>query len=516
MALVRNIAAVGGGTLVSRLLAYFRDAWIAALLGAGPFSEVFFVVLQVINFFRRLLADGALNGAFVPIWLKLRAGEDGQANADRFTVRALVTVGIVSGIIALTAVAAAPFVVHALAPGFDTMRRELASYLLIIVTPYIVLAGLMAVGAATLSAQGRMGAVSIGTIMFNAVLLLALALLAYQNEAFWITVWLAVAIVIAGFVQLLIVAAALMRGPRWHRVRLRATDQTGLLFKRALPGLIAAGIPQLKLIAAAAVVSSSPAAVSWLYYANRLYELPLGVASIAISAVIVPHIASTLRGSEAEAAAAQSRGYEIALGLALPAAAGFAVLAFPIAGGLFERGAFTVRDTHAVATALMAICAGLPGHALEKVLGAISFAREDTRTPMLTALCGLAAAVIGALLLFPQFGHVGVAASIALSAWVGAAVLAVILSARGWLLAETGTSRRLRLIVRATIMMTLVLVVAPLAANRVMPVLETTSLGRIALLVLLVPLGVAVYGGALHFYRVADVRDLVSAVRHSS
>ena len=188
----------------------------------------------------------------------------------------------------------------------------------------------------------------------------------------------------------------------------------------------------MKLIAGAMVASSSPAAVSWLYYANRLYELPLGVASIAVAAVLMPTIAATVRSAQPEAiAAAQSRGFELGLGLALPAATAFALLAQPIAAGLFERGAFDARDTAAVAAALTAICAGLPGHVLEKVLGAVSFAHEDARTPMLAALAGLATALAGALVLFPRYGHVGVAAAIAISGWVGATLLgAILLAAR--------------------------------------------------------------------------------------
>src|SRR5205814_9069203 len=127
--------------------------------------------------------------------------------------------------------------------------------------------------------------------------------------------------------------------------------------------------------------------------------------------------------SRGESAAAQSRGFESVLGLAIPAAVAFAVLAEPIARTLFERGAFGAADTAAVAAALAAICAGLPGHSLEKLLGAVSFAHEDTRTPMLAALAGLAAAVAGALALFPAYGATGVAAAIAISRWVGATTL---------------------------------------------------------------------------------------------
>jgi len=518
MALARNIVTVGGGTLMSRLLAFFRDAWIAALLGAGPFSEAFFAVLQVVNFFRRLLAEGALNSAFIPIWLKLRSGDDGAANADRLTRRSLVAMFCITGAIALLVIILAPLGIATIAPGCDEPRRQLAGVFLSVAAPYIALAGLVSVVAAALNAEGRVGAVAISTALFNIVMLAALALLVGNYTQLAISTWLTAAIVVAALVQFGVTAAAwLMTGTRLSHARLRVPDQTSALFKRALPGLIAAGIPQLKLIAAAAVASSSPAAVSWLYYANRLYELPLGVASIAIAAVIVPHIAATLRAGDADAVAgAQSRAFEIALGLALPAATGFAVLAWPIAGGLFERGAFTAQDTNAVAAALMAICAGLPGHVLEKVLGAISFAHEDTHTPMLAALCGLVAAISGSVLLFPQYGHVGGAAAIAIAGWIGAGLLTAILSWRGWLRVEIGSGRRLRLIVRATIMMGLVVILALLVVHRLFPALQSTSLGRLGLLVVLVPLGVAVYIGALQLFGVANIRDLTATIRRGS
>lgn len=515
MSLARHVATVGSGTLLSRLLAYGRDAGIAALLGTGPFSEAFFAVLQVVNFFRRLLAEGALNGSFVPIWNKLHLSEDGAANADRFTVRALASLGIVTGMAALVATVLAPYVIAAIAPGFDPGRGELAAFLLVIVAPYIVLAGLVAVIAAALNAEGRVGAATVGTVLYNVVMVAVLVVLSGDDRPFVVTIWLAFAIVAAGFIQLAVAATAwLMASRRWQRVRVRAPDQTRTFFKRALPGLIAAGVPQLKLIAATAIVSASPAAVSWLYYANRLYELPLGVASIAIAAVIVPRIAASLGSGDGEASAAsQSRAYEIALGLALPAAAGFALLAAPISGGLFERGAFTAQDTVAVAAALTAICAGLPGHVLEKVFGAVSFAHEDTRTPMLTALAGLAAAIIGGVLLFPRYGHVGVAAAIALSAWIGAALLGVVLYRRGWLRLDAEAARRLPRIVLATVIMGVAVAGGLVAAHAVLPVLATSSAGRLALLAVLVALGVAVYAAALQALGVAKLRELVSAVR---
>jgi putative peptidoglycan lipid II flippase len=284
-------------------------------------------------------------------------------------------------------------------------------------------------------------------------------------------------------------------------------------FMQAIPGLVAGGIPQLKLMAGAMVASSSQAAVSWLYYANRLYELPLGVISIAIASVLGPAIAASVRGGgRGKVAGAQSRALEIALALSLPSAVGFAVLAEAIAGGLFQRGAFGPRDTAMVAGALAAISAGLPGHSLEKVLDAISFAHEDTRTPMYAALCGLAAAVTGAVTLFPYYGHVGIAAAIALSGWIGASLLAIILWRRGWLRIEAATWRRLPRIIFATVVMGSVIAAGNTTLIAMLDV-SGSSLARIATLGLLVVAGLGVYIVCLQAFGVTSIRSLVGAVQ---
>lgn len=516
MALVRNIATVGSGTLISRLLAYARDAGIAALLGASPFSEAFFAVMQVVNFFRRLLAEGALNGAFVPIWLRQRDGEDGAAIASQFTRRSLVAMLCITGIVALLAIVLAPYVVATIAPGFDDDRKSLAVLLLVIVAPYVVLAGLVAVLTAALNAEHRVAAAAGSVIAFNLVMVAAIAgALVTDLVPFEITLWLTAAVIAAGLLQLVITGVAwLATGQRWRRVRRRMPDQTGALFRRAGPGLIAAGIPQLKLIAATAIVSSSPAAVAWLYYANRLYELPLGIASASIAAVMIPRIAASRRAESDEAySAALSRSCEIALGLALPAATGFGLLARPIAAGLFEHGAFTARDSAAVATALIAICSGLPGHVLEKWLGAVSFSHEDTRTPMVAALCGLMTAIVAGVLLFPDFGYVGVTAAIALSGWVGAGVLWATLLPRGWLRLDTDAQRRLPRIAIATAIMGLALAGGHRVTATLFPMAEASGGGRLALLAGLVALGLIVYAAALESLGVARLRELTAALR---
>ncbi len=528
MPLARDVATVGSATLASRLLGFVRDLGIAAVLGAGVVSDAFFAVLQIVNFFRRLLAEGALNAAFVPIWLR-KTQMDGESGAARFLREVLAAMLLAVGVLAAIGLLLAPAVIALLAPGFDGERQAAAADYLHIAAPYVVLAGVVAVLASVLHAEGRVLAAALGIVAFNAVLLLALAWIAVFGAPLPATIGalLAHAIVLAGIVQLAVTGVGFLRRRTTFaregqqntrglgdaaRLQLGLSADARRFFALAVPGLVAAGIPQLKLIAGTMIASSSPAAVSWLYYANRLYELPLGLVSIAVAAVLVPAIAASVRSREGDAlATAQSRGFEIALGLALPAAGALAVLAAPIASALFERGAFGRQDTAAVAAALAAICAGLPGHALEKVFGAVSFAHEDTRTPMLAALAGLAAAVAGSLALFPHYGHVGVAAAIAISAWAGATLLGAILWRRGWLRLDPAAIRRLPRIILATIVMGIAVFVAH--ALLASPFGAGGSLLRLAMLVLLVAIGLAVYLASLQALGVARLRDLIAAIR---
>ena len=517
MSLARDVTTVGTATLLSRLLGFFRDVGIAAVLGAGVLSDAYFAALQIPNLFRRLLAEGALNSAFVPTWLRIRE-TGGVEGTRRFGERVLGTMLVALGVIALVGVVFAPAVVHVLAPGFRSAgdRFPFAVDFVRLSIPYIAIAGPVAVAASILNAEGRVGAAAFALVIFNGVFVAAVALviLAGGKASFFAGAALSVAIVVAGLAQLLLVGAALMRQPvRPRRISLRASPEVRRFFAQAIPGVVAGGIPQLKLMAGAMVASSSQAAVSWLYYANRLYELPLGVVSIAIASVIVPVIAASVRAGRGEdIAAAQSRAVEIALGLALPSAVAFAVLAEPIAGGLFERGAFGPHDTAMVAAALAAISAGLPGHVLEKVLGAVSFAHEDTRTPMITALAGLTAAIVGALLLFPSRGHVGVAAAIAISGWVGASALAIVLWRRGWLALDRDARRRLPRIVLATAVMGIVILLGHRLLDSILNVTDT-PLARISTLAILVVVGLGVYLASIELLGVARLAELRAAMR---
>ena len=517
MSHARNVATVGAATLLSRLLGFLRDVGIAAVLGAGVFSDAFFATLQVPNLFRRLLAEGALNAAFVPMWLRIRA-ESGEHGARRFTEEVLGTLALSLGLIALACMIFAPAIMQILVPGFRPGGERLlqAVFYLRLCAAYVLIAGVAAVAASRLNAEGRVVAAAFGLLTFNIVMIAAVIAILVSGYAATTNAgaMLSAAIAVAGLCQLVVIGAGLARLralPRLPRLSLSADMRR--FWALMLPGVIVAGIPQLKLIAGTVVASSAQQAVSWLYYANRLYELPLGLVSVVVAAVMVPLIAASVRsGQQQTIAATQSRALELAVGLGLPAAVGLALLAQPIAGGLFQRGAFGASDTAAVAAALAVIAIGLPGQALERVFGAICFAREDTRTPMYAGLAGLLVAALGSVALFPRYGHVGVAGAIALSGWIGAGILAPVLIGRGWLAVDGEAGRRLPRIVLAAAVMGLAVAGANVLIAARLRVADSDA-GRILVLAVLVAAGLAIYLALLALLNVAKPRDITAAIR---
>ena len=511
MSIARNVSTVGSATLASRALALVRDMGVAAVLGAGPLADAYFAAIQIPNLFRRLSADGAVNGALVPIWLRLR-----RAGGERPVVFVEDVLGITLAVLtafALLIITIAPLTISVIAPGFGgTERFSEAVDLLRLSIFYVVMGGAVAVASALLNAEGHIRAAAASVVVFNCVLvsavLIVLALgLAQSPPAAQI---LAASFVAAGVAQAILVAAALWRLPqRPRRLRLRPPPDARAFFARALPALTASGVPQLTLIAGTIVASSSTAAVSWLYYAYRLYELPLGVISAAIASVMAPRIAAGVHeGVPAAAQKAQAQALELALGLALPAAAGLAILCQPIIGLLFERGAFTADDTLAVATALAVLAIGLPGHALEKVLGAIAFAQEDATTPMRAALAGLTVAAIAALTLAQAFGHIGIAAGIAAAGWVSSGWLTHALHSQGRLAFAPGTLARAVRIVAATVIMAAALVLLVLMMLTFSP--PASEPARIVTLVALIGAGMAIYAVSLDRLGVIRARDVLA------
>jgi putative peptidoglycan lipid II flippase len=284
--------------------------------------------------------------------------------------------------------------------------------------------------------------------------------------------------------------------------------------RKAIPGMIANSGPQLLVVAGAIIASSSPSAVSWLYFANRLIELPLGIVGVAMGTVLVPELTRALRGGDGSAMMhAESRGLELAVGLALPATLGLIVLSEPVVRMLFEHGAFTSADTQATAHALMWLLLALPAHVLVKALSPAFFARENTTTPLLAALKGFAVAIVAGLILGHVYGASGIAASIALGAWSSAFTLIRHGAVAFGFSIDANARRRLPRIALAAILMGGLLW---LTAHFVVPwTAGAHGLAQAAVLGILIAGGIAVYGQLLALFGAVRWRDVAGALRQT-
>ncbi|MFZ5692999.1 MAG: murein biosynthesis integral membrane protein MurJ [Pseudomonadota bacterium] len=499
MSIARNVAIVGAATLASRVLGFVRDVAIAALFGSSTRAEAFVVAFQFSNLIRRLLTEGALNAAFVPLYLRRRE-QAGNDAAGAFAGQLIGTITLVLLAVSIILALAMPLLMLALAPGFSGRPQPLALSIELSrqMLPYLVLAGPVAVLMGVLNANHRYSTAALAAVTFNVVLLIAIAaaFLSHAGDSDMSARMIALSVACAGLCQLALVGCAVWIGPE------KATP-LGLLQQReaarfaalAVPGLIASGIPQLTMIAAVMVASDWPGAVSWLYYANRLVELPLGIVGIAIGTVMTPALAHALRGDDHELEPRTIRhGIEMALGLAMPAAIALLMLASPIIRILFERGAFTATDSTATAAMLGALALGLPGHVLVKALSPLFFAREDTRTPMIAAAIGLFAALIGSLGFMWIGRPTGIALSVGLSGWIGGALLWHIASRRGLLRFGATEWRRLALIVFASLAMG---IFVRLMAEFLGLALIESRLIQVAALALVVVCGLAFYAAGL-------------------
>lgn len=517
MSLARNVATVGSATLVSRLLGFARDMAIAGLFGAGMRADAFFVAFQFANLIRRMLAEGALNAAVVPLYLRAR-DEGGEAAAGAFAGRLIGTLAVALAVLALLLALIMPAVVLLFAPGFTIggERMTAAVEMARLMVPYLAVAGPLAVLMGVLNANGRFATAAYAAAAFNATMLAALAivfLMSGGNSAFSARI-VSAGVATAGVAQLVLVGIAVRLGPaRVTPLSVSFGAPMRRFLALAIPGLIAGGIPQITVIGGVMVASVSPGAVSWIYYANRLIELPLGIVGIAIGTVLVPAFTHAVRGGDrAQLGHVESRGLEIALGLALPAALALVALAEPIVRVLFERGAFGGTDTAATAAALAAFAIGLPGHVLVKTFAPIFFAREDTGTPMRITLVGFVVAIAGSILLLPAFGHVGIAMATAASGWVSALLMAVVIARRFGFAIDAEARRRLPRIALAAVAMGFVVEGGRRLATPWLAADAPTAL-RAAALAGLIGLGLAVYFGLLRATGVAAPRELIRAIR---
>jgi len=504
-------ALVGLGTALSRLLGFARDVLVAVLLGAGPAADAFLVAFRLPGMVRRVLGEGGLNAGLVPIDHRIRA-EEGDEAARRFAGEALTTLAL--GLLVLIAVAeiVAPWVVLALAGGYaqDAERLGLATLYLRLMLPLVAAVTLSAVAAAILNAAGKVLLAAFAPVVVNVVLVAVLAALLRvplaDDERATI---LAVAVSVAGVIQLALLVPALFGGPdRPILVRPRLSPPVRRMLRLGLPGLVVAAASQLAVLVAVQVASHTPSAVSLLYFADRVFQLPLGFVSVGVGVVLLPEIARHLHGAAGSALHdVQNRALEGALLLAIPATVALVLLAGPIVSVLFQHGAFSAADAQGAAGCLAAFAPGLVAAAAARVMAQPFLARENVRVPLLSAAATLVVTWATAVMLEPGWGVAGIAAGVTLGAFAGAGVLALVLAAGDLWMPDARLHRRLPRTAAASAAMAVALIgLLPLAAPSLDPALP--PLVRAVALGLLCLAGLAVFAAAAFAFGAVSRSDM--------
>ena len=417
--MINRILTVGGLTLLSRVTGFLRDIMLAAILGAGPVADAFFIALRLPNHFRAIFAEGAFNAAFIPAYARIR-GERGGGPARLFADRVFTMLFAAEALLLAVALLFTPGVISLLAPGFsaDPERFALAVELTRITFPYLLLVTLVTLYGGILNALQRFATPAAAPILLNLSMMATLALAAFFPTAGHAASW---GVFIAGCLEALMVAADLARDEGLPRFRvLRLDDDVRRFFKALGPAVLGSAGTQIALFADTIIASFLAAgAVSALYYADRINQLPIGVIGIAVGTVLLPEMAHRIAvGDESGARRSQDRAIEFALLLSIPCVAAFGIVPELIMLALFSRGAFTAADAAAAGATLAAYAIGLLTFVLLRAVSASFLARGDTATPVKALMVSVLVNVGLKILLMDRYAQVGLAFATSIGVWV--------------------------------------------------------------------------------------------------
>ncbi|UOA33207.1 putative lipid II flippase MurJ [Sulfitobacter sp. DSM 110093] len=421
--LMSGFFTVGVWTLLSRVLGFMREVLLLSLIGPGPVMDAFVAAFRLPNMFRRFFAEGAFNAAFVPMFAKKLEGEEGAGAFARDAFNGLALV-----VLALTALGMIfmPGLVWLTAEGFSgDARFDLTVGFGRITFPYILCMSLAALFSGILNATGRFAVAAAAPVLLNIFVIAAMTFATLTGGE--VALWLVWSIPLAGVAQLALTwRAAAQAGFALRPSRPRWTPDMRAMIVIALPAALASGVMQINLVVGQLVASQYDKAVSWLFAADRLYQLPLGVVGIAVGIVLLPDLSRRLRAGDNDGAqTALSRAAEISLALTIPSAVALIVIPFALVTVLFERGASSVDDTAAIATAVMIYGLGLPAFVLQKILQPVYFAREDTHRPFRFAVVAMVVNAALAVGLAPWVGWLAPAIAATLAGWTMFACLAI-------------------------------------------------------------------------------------------
>ena len=438
MSLFKSVATFGGLTLVSRITGFLRDMVLANLLGAGAMADAFVVAFKLPNLFRSLFAEGAFTSAFVPLFSqKLIA--DGKKKSVFFAAQAMSVLVVIVGLFVVLFEIFMPYVVDVLAPGFynDAGKSELATELCRITFPFLLLISIVSFQGGILNSFEKFAAPAAAPVILNLTMIFsAFVIVPFMPSA---AHGIATGITLAGFLEMLWLYVFLRKidvkiHPYLHIAKIMQNPEIKTLFKRIAPGVVGAGIYQINMAVDTILVSLvGTGAISWLYYANRLQQLPLGVVGAAIGVALLPILSKYLKAGDLENARnTQDKAVEYGLILSVPAAVLLIVLAEPIVKLLFQHGRFLSADADMTANAVIAYSVGLPFYVMTKALMPNFFARGDTVTPVKYSAVVFVTNLTFNLILMRVYGHVGIAIATTIAAFVSLLQYILGLKKRGY------------------------------------------------------------------------------------
>jgi len=515
MGLLKSIATVGGMTMASRILGFVRDILVAAALGAGPVADAFFIAFKIPNLFRRLFAEGAFNAAFVPLFASALEG-DGKDDAKQFANEAFSVLFWVLLCLLVIMELGMPWIMMGFAPGFmeNPKQFDMAVLFTRITFPYLLFISLVSLMAGVLNSMGKFAAAAATPMLLNLCLIAAVLVLApTMPTPGHALAWGVFAAGVVQFIWLALNCGRLGMLPRLGGIHLNTRIKT--LLRRIVPGAVGAGIYQVNLVVDMIIASLLPTgSITYLFFADRVTQLPLGVVGVAVGTALLPLLSRQLRaGDESGATNSQNRALEFTLLLTLPAAVAFAVIPEPIVTTLFERAAFSPAAASATAAALMVYAFGLPAYVLNKGLTPGFFARGDTKTPMIIAAISMVVNVVFNLLLMGPFLHVGLAMATVISAWTNTILLALILRRREQLSLDDRIKSRLPRTIIASATMGGVLWAAQIPLQAMLAGGESQ---RVLALAILIFSGLAVFFVAAQLTGAARLSDLKGMMKRNA
>ncbi len=451
MKLIRSTAIISFFTMMSRVLGLVRDTLIANYLGASVVNDALITATKLPNLFRRMFAEGAFNAAFIPLYAR-RIENEGEDDAAQFAGESIAALFFLVALIVIFFQITMPWTLNVLGGGLDKELAQfdgrsvydLAVFYARITMPYLLLMSLAALLSGMLNTHNRFAMAAFVPVLYNLVTI-SIMLLATQGDISLekLGLYLSIGMTASGFLQLGMLFYALKRsGIKLPLFRPRLTPGVKRLFVLGVPGMISAGITHINITVSHRISTLQESAPSWLYYSDRLYQLPLGIIGIAMGVALLPALSRRLRsGDESGAMTSMNRAIEITAYLTIPATVALAVMPQFLVSGLFERGMFSAFDTQQTAQALQMFAFGLPAFVLLKVLTPAFFARENTKTPMIFAAISAAINLVFGVIMFFTLGFYGLALATTIAGWANVILLARVLMQKGHLKLD----RRLRL-----------------------------------------------------------------------